>query len=290
MISPLRIARQLEVLLLCLLALQQANIANAQGCADDASIPRTTNDDYVTDDEGCYQDRCEAVGCSFGCIDSRGVCDSHAGEYSPSDWNGWGMDGACECDRDAMTGRTTCSRVPCGAADNTCSLSYNGYCNEHGGGCDLFTDCSDCGNCGESYNDCDEECEEAIAAIIGFLAVVCIIAFLGVGGGIYCCISSKSKTLGSRPSGMAWLASLIICIFVSPLCMWIPFVCDSCYEPTNRLPNVVITQTQQSMMPVVAQAQPMMAQAQGQPTMAVAQAQPMMAQAQAQPMAVAQAQ
>jgi hypothetical protein len=85
---------------------------------------------------------------------------------------------------------------------------------------------------------------------------------------------------------MAWLGSLLICFFLSPLCMWIPFVIDSCYEPTNRPPNVAITQQTQQQL-VIAQAQPMTAQAHGQPMMAVAQAQPMMPQAQAQPMAMA---
>ena len=153
-----------------------------------------------------------------------------------------------------------------------------------------LTDCSDCGTCGYGrYDECDEDCQAAVAGVAIVLLLVCVVSFIGLGVGIYCCISSKSKTLGSRPTAMAWLGSLLICLFLSPLCMWIPFVIDSCYEPVHRSQNVVITQ-QQHQQPVLAQAQPIMPQAQGQPMMAVATAQPMMGQAQAQPMAIAQMQ
>jgi hypothetical protein len=134
------------------------------------------------------------------------------------------------------------------------------------------------------------------------VVVICLVSFIALGGGIYCCVHSKSQQ-GSRPTGTAWLASLVICIFVGPLCMWIPFVIDSCYEPVGGRQNTVIIQQQVApvnlMMPqqpvmgqpvmgqpvmATATAQPMMATAQAQPMMATAQAQPMMATAQAQPM------
>jgi hypothetical protein len=178
-----------------------------------------------------------------------------------------------------------------------------------GFGCEANTDCTDCG---QQCDGCTGECAEAAAAALGVVIVILLISVFGFGGGMFCCIQQKSKALGSRPQPTAYIASLIICIFVGPLCMWIPFVIDSCYEPRQQQQMVIVQQQQMpgqvimaqppayAQQPVMAQAQPMMAQAQAQPVMAQAQAQPVMAQAQpmgmaqaqpmAQPMAMAQAQ
>lgn len=283
-------------LLLCLVALQQATVASAGHCEDFDEIGRVGI--QVSDDDACYEEACAAIGCEFGCINDFGpglqVCDSHSGEFSASDWNSFAKDSACRCQRDLVTGVSTCERVPCAAAldlgfdlrgDNSCVYSYDGMCDE-GAFCAPRTDCSDCGNCG----DCDEDCEAAAQAVVVIFLLGSVCTCIALGGGIYCCIKSRSQALGGRPSAMAWLGSLLICFFLSPLCMWIPFVIDGCYEQPNRpMANVVITQ--QTQQPYLAQGQPMMVQAQGQPIMAVATAVPMAtAQAQAQPMAVAQAQ
>lgn len=70
--------------------------------------------------------------------------------------------------------------------------------------------------------------------------------------------------------------------------MWIPFVCDGCYEIRGNQGGAVVVVTQQPgqqmvMQPVMAQGQPpVMAQVipmSGQPVMATAQAMPMQAQA-----------
>jgi hypothetical protein len=47
---------------------------------------------------------------------------------------------------------------------------------------------------------------------------------------------------------MAYLASILICMFVGPWCMWIPFVCDGCYEIRGNQGATVIVQQQQIMM------------------------------------------
>ena len=156
--------------------------------------------------------------------------------------------------------------------------------------CDAGTDCSDCGEC---YSiDCTGDCEAAAAGVLVIFLCICVVSCIALGGGIYCCIESKSKQ-GSRPTAMAWLASLVICIFIGPLCMWIPFVIDSCYEPVGgRQTTVVVQQVPQPQHNFMVSAQPVMGQpvpvqpvmVQAQPMMAMAQAQPMMATAQAQPM------
>eukprot|EP01044_Picomonas_judraskeda_P016827 COSAG03_NODE_3055_length_2259_cov_18.001852_2_plen_161_part_00 len=71
-----------------------------------------------------------------------------------------------------------------------------------------------------------------------FLCLGCIGGAAGLGGGMYCCINSKSQQ-NLRPTGTAWIASLLLCFFVGPLCMWIPFVIDSCYEPTRQQTTVM---------------------------------------------------
>ena len=293
LISAFRIACSREVrLLLCVVTLQQAIIASAEHCSDPNNVGRSLAGDRYADDDGCYAEACSANPCTFGCINDNGdgthSCDSHMGEYTVSDWNSWGMESSCRCAR-SPAGIATCERIPCAAAprgDDSCWSANDGMCDEPII-CDELTDCSDCGNCG--YDDCDEDCQAALAGILVVLLLGCVCTFIGIGVGIYCCISSKSKALDSRPSAIAWLASLLICLFLSPLCMWIPFVIDSCYVPNNRPANVVITQ-QMQQQPFIVQAQPMAAQAQGQPMMVVAHAQPMMPQAQAQPMAMAAAQ
>ena len=130
------------------------------------------------------------------------------------------------------------------------------------------------------------------------MGIIATLSCVALGGGMYCCIQQKSKALGGRPSSTAWIASLIICIIGGPLCMWIPFIIDSCYDRRPAQTAVIIQQAPQNF--VMAQ-QPVMAQAQAQPVMAqaqpamMAQSQPVMAQAQpvmaqAQPMSKTQTQ
>ena len=141
----------------------------------------------------------------------------------------------------------------------------------HNGGCDHRTTCTNtdfgysCSACpapliGDPYyeNGCHlppPEGEQLAAAVktsedggvvqpilVGILVAVCCT-----------CIQQKSKALGSRPQPTAYIASLIICIFVGPLCMWIPFVVDSCYEPRQQQQVVIV---QQQMPGQVIMAQP----------------------------------
>jgi hypothetical protein len=82
--------------------------------------------------------------------------------------------------------------------------------------------------------------------LVGILVAVCCTC-------MFYCIQQKSKALGSRPRATAYIASLIICIFVGPLCMWIPFVIDSCYEPRQQQQQVVIVQQQMPGQVIMAQ-------------------------------------
>ena len=282
------IANSLEgrLLLSCVLAIQHATGASAQRCSGVSDVARSGG--VYVDDDSCYSEVCAALGCSFGCIndDHNGgfVCeDSHQFEYSATEWNSNAMDAACRCARGSESGGATCERIPCAVpfGDDTCISANNGWCDEVSadGACPDFTDCTDCGNCG--YNDCHEDCEATIATGVLVLLLVSVFTCVGVGASI-CCIIQKSKTLGSRPHFCAWMGSFLICIFGWPLCMWIPFVSDCSYESTDRTSNGGISQ-QTQQQPVIAQAQPTMAEAQGQPV-AAALAQPITAHAQAQPM------
>ena len=85
---------------------------------------------------------------------------------------------------------------------------------------------------------------------------------------IYYCI----KQHDSPPKSEAYILAVVLCCFISPLFMWIPFVMDSCYE--HRTTQVMIQQQSVSQM-----AQPQMVMAQ--PHMVMAQ--PVMAQAVAAP-------
>ena len=277
------------LLLLCVLA----SGARAQSSAQDC----TGNWYTASDQSRCFEAQCAAIGCSFGCINPSdwnapntggpGSCDSHSGGGSPREWNDREMEESCGCVE--QYGTLQCQRIPCRApgGDDSCLYARDGMCDELTV-CDAGTDCSDCGEC---YSiDCTGDCEAAAAGVLVIFLCICLVSCIALGGGIYCCIESKSKQ-GRRPTGMAWLASLVICIFIGPLCMWIPFVIDSCYEPVGgRQTTVVVQQVPQhnfmvSAQPVMGQpvpVQPVMVQAQ--PMMAMAQAQPMMATAQAQPM------
>ena len=111
--------------------------------------------------------------------------------------------------------------------DNSCAFSRDGMCDEPFG-CDVNTDCQDCDQ--PCSDNCTGDCAAAASAVLLFLCLGCI---GGAAGLMYCCINSKSQQ-NLRPTGTAWIASLLLCFFVGPLCMWIPFVIDSCYEPTRQ--------------------------------------------------------
>ena len=149
----------------------------------------------------------------------------------------WAGDPPAPCSRVPIDGhhRRLCPCVTC-LGDDSCTFAHDGMCDELTM-CDAGTDCSDCGEC---YSmDCTGDCEAAAAAVLVLFLIICLVSCIALGSGIYCCIQSKSKQ-GSRPTAMAWLASLVICIFIGPLCMWIPFVIDSCYEPTRQQTTVIV--------------------------------------------------
>ena len=284
-----------ERLLLCLLAIsrQATQPASAkysgdhsqrklQAAGPSAMLPHCENCIFNSDSpqyhmcdlEECYEQLCAGFDCSFGCIDDDMQCDSHVAETSYSEWNERGMHDSCGC-------RETCS-------------SGAGVCHD----CDTL-EWAPCNTCERVPCRADgDEMDGMAAAVLGILVVVCVVSCVALGGGMYCCIQQKSKALGGRPSSTAWIASLIICIIGGPLCMWIPFIIDSCYDRRPAQTAVIIQQAPQNF--VMAQ-QPVMAQAQAQPVMAqaqpamMAQAQPVMAQAQpvmaqAQPMSKTQTQ
>ena len=119
--------------------------------------------------------------------------------------------------------------------DNSCAFSRDGMCDEPFG-CDVNTDCQDCDQ--PCSDNCTGDCAAAASAVLLFLCLGCIGGAAGLGGGMYCCINSKSQQ-NLRPTGTAWIASLLLCCFVGPLWMWIPFVIDSCYEPTRQQTTVM---------------------------------------------------
>jgi hypothetical protein len=180
------------------------------------------------------------------------------GEYMwlhfDTDWSNRenGYQARYSCTSQETTLRTPCSR----GADNSCVHAHDGMCDDitlayaDGFGCEANTDCTDCG---QQCDGCTGECAEAAAAALGVVIVILLISVFGFGGGMFCCIQQKSKALGSRPQPTAYIASLIICIFVGPLCMWIPFVIDSCYEPRQQQQQVVIVQQQMPGQVIMAQ-------------------------------------
>ena len=126
--------------------------------------------------------------------------------------------------------------------DNSCAFSRDGMCDEPSlgslyGACDPNTDCQDCNQ--PCSNECTGDCAAAASAVLLIICLGCVGGAAGLGGGIYCCINNKSQQ-NLRPTGTAWVAALLLCFFVGPLCMWIPFVIDSCYEPTRQQTTVIV--------------------------------------------------